>query len=322
MVDSARVATRWLFPVYTNELNWMFCWSYLMVEPATYEPSTLTWREKKRKFKESKLKDAHTTPLTPRKYYVFYVTMTAITMLRLLLNFAALWLFTSALGDIYPRSDDHTPMTDLPYDYTMYTFHRLHEMKKVWWAGMLFAASTVLHVIAYIIHRFHLVKLTTKNDTDEFNSMAFWFAHVGLLNWLLDIPGISVPTVRLPHVIVIILNATAALLFFCTVYFEKPIITAWGCYAPGTALVDLKYGVCPAFINDPFQPDTPVCDQPGVRCGEGAIRWKNILNETITRTFFISFISITIYFLGVASKVDYYNLSNRLVIETYNNKDG
>jgi len=322
MVDSAQTATRWLFPIYTNELNWMFCWSYVMVEKSLYEPSALKTGDKLKMIRQSKLEDIYNTPLTQRKKYVFYVAMTVMTLLRLGLNFSGLWMLTSALSNIAPRdSKDYTDMTNLPYMYTTYTFDQLSESREAWISGIIFATSTVIHFLMYAIHRFHIIKLTTNDASDgDWGYVYFWFAHVGLLNWLFDIPGINVPTVKFPHVIVILLNLTALLIFICTIYFEKPIITAWGCYAPGTSILDLKYGVCPAFINDPFQPDTPVCDQPGVRCGEGAVRWHHILNTTIVRSFVISSLSFIIYFISISAKIDYYSLSNRLVMQTSNKR--
>ena len=122
MVDSAKTATRWLFPVYTNEINWLFCWSYVMIEKSPYEPSLMSTSDKLKLISTTKLDDVYKSPLTQRKKYVFYIAMTVLTILRLGLNFSAVWLLTSALSNIAPTDDtDFTPMTNLPYMYTTYT---------------------------------------------------------------------------------------------------------------------------------------------------------------------------------------------------------
>lgn len=123
----------------------------------------------------------------------------------------------------------------------MQTFHvlRLHPLAKI--GGWCLLASTGLHMVMYSSHRYHLIRLLHNGDDSRaFSTPAFWFAHIGLLNWLLDLPGFRVPTVRNVHILVILINLTAGLVFFCTYYFQKPFVLAWGCYAPGTSILDLK----------------------------------------------------------------------------------
>lgn len=72
-------------------------------------------------------------------------------------------------------------------------------------------------------------------------------------------------------------------------------------------------GLCPAFINDPFNAHPPVCDQPGTRCGEEAIRWKSMYNQTIVETFLVSMASFCLYLISVGAKSKFYRLSRELV---------
>lgn len=92
-------------------------------------------------------------------------------------------------------------------------------------------------------------------------------------------------------------------------------INAWGCYAPGSSIEDLKFGVCPEFLNDVDDPLPPVCDQPGVRCGEEAVRWNNMFGHLRHEAFFVMMISFTLYILTVPAKTKFYLLSRDLVLE-------
>ncbi len=117
---SAETATRWLFPVYTNEFNWLFCWSYLMVEPAQYHPSSEGLGDRLRRWwsviRDPSSRKSHLqAPVTRRKYYTFYVGMTLLVLLRLLLNFAGFFLIVWAIRDFAPMSTDYSEEANLPY---------------------------------------------------------------------------------------------------------------------------------------------------------------------------------------------------------------
>lgn len=264
---SAETATRWLLTVYTNELNWLFCWSYAMIKPAPYHPPTETFQDRLSRWwsaiKSPESRKAHLyAPVTKRKYYAFYVSMTFIVLLRLMLNFAGFFLVIYAIRDFAPSSTDYSESANLPYQcvprharahpvhthrchrvdrYTLQTFHALatHRLAKI--GGWCLLASTGLHVVAYTMHRYHLVRLLQHGDTSEgFSTPAYWFGHIGLINWILDVPGFRVPTVGWVHILIFLINVTAGLVFFCAYYFQEPVTLAWGCYAPGTPVADLK----------------------------------------------------------------------------------
>ena len=97
-------------------------------------------------------------------------------------------------------------------------------------------------------------------------------------------------------------------------------INAWGCYAPGTSIEDLKFGLGPSFISDPEDPLPPVCDQPGVRCGEEAVRWNNVFGNLRHETFFVMMVSFTLYMLTIPAKTKFYVLSRNLNFEVKKNE--
>lgn len=138
------------------------------------------------------------------------------------------------------------------------------------------------------------------------------------MNWLLDVPGFRVPTVFWPHVIIVVFNLTAGLVMFLIFYFREPITLAWGCYAPGSTIQDLKYGLCPSFINDEQNAHPPVCDEPGTRCGEELIRWKTIFNDLLVDTALCAFASFSLYIITVPAKTKFYVLSRGLVYVEHN----
>lgn len=254
------------------------------------------------------------SPLGGRKYYIFYVGMTLITLCRLLLNFAGFWLVLWAIRDYAPHETDYTEDADLPYEYTLQTFAVLgsHPLARV--GGWCFLASTVLHIVAYSAHKNLLIRRLHHGEADKALSVpAFWAGHVSIINWLLDIPGIGVPTAVWLHILILLINFTAGLIFFCALWFEKPLTLAWGCYAPGTPIAEFKYGLCPQYIDDPQNAHPPVCDQPGVRCGEEGVRWNNMMRHTIIHTGFVLTISLALYLSSVSAKARFYMLSRDLV---------
>ena len=117
---SAATATRWLLTVYTNELNWLFCWSYWLVEPAQYVPSDETFLQRLRNWwhtiKSSKKTESHLmSPITKRKYFAFYAAQTFIAVTRLALNLTGFMLILDAIGDTSPSSTDQSVEANLPY---------------------------------------------------------------------------------------------------------------------------------------------------------------------------------------------------------------
>lgn len=300
-----------------------------MIPAAPYSPPSesfvdrfLRWLHLMKNPKEQK-SSLYKSTLNDRKYYAFYVGMTALTLTRLLLNFSGFFLILTAIDDYAPNENDYSENADLPYEYATQTFYVLqsHYLAKI--AGWLFLASTFLHVAAFLAHKhFLMIEFHSATEKDIFSVPDYWFGHLSLLNWIFDIPGIGVPTSRLIHIVIILINFTAGVVFAVAYWLEEPMTLAWGCYQPGTHIADMKYGLCPAYINDPQNAHPPVCDQPGVRCGEEEIRWKTILKHTLAHSGFILSISLAIYITSVAAKSQFYKLSQDLVRDTFETDRG
>lgn len=253
---------------------------------------------------------------TPRHYYTFYIYMTLLALLRLALNFTGFALIAYAIRNVVPYSNDYSTMADLPYQYTIQTFRVMARSNLAHIGGWCLLASTGLHLIMYKMHRMHLIRTVTIEGDAEFPTEYYWIAHLGLLNWLLDIPGHRVPTVFWPHVIIIVFNCTATLAFLCIFYFREPLILCWGCYEHDTDLESLDFGTCLACVyNNAQNAHPPVCDEPGTRCGEEVVRWKTILNKTLVDSAMVAAASFTFYIITVAPKVKFYVLSRELVYE-------
>ena len=300
-----------------------------MIPAAPYSPPLegitdrfLRWLNLVKNLSQNK-KTLYQSALSGRKYYAFYVGMTILTILRLILNFTGFFLIYTAISDYAPHENDYSESADLPYEYATQTFYVLQTNYLSTIAGWCFLASTFLHVAAYIAHKhFLILQLNSNKPKASFSVPDFWIGHISILNWVFDLPGIGVPTSTLTHIVIILINISAGLIFAAALWMEKPITLAWGCYQPGTSIIDLKYGLCPSYINDPQNAHPPVCDQPGVRCGEAEIRWKTILKQTLAQSGFILSISVAIYLTSVSAKSQFYMLSQDLVQDTtdYNNK--
>lgn len=63
-----------------------------------------------------------------------------------------------------------------------------------------------------------------------------------------------------------------------------------------------------------------MCDQPGTRCGEEEIRWKNMFGHTIMETAIMCTFSILIYLVSVSAKTKFYTLSRDLVVKLNTDK--
>jgi hypothetical protein len=87
------------------------------------------------------------------------------------------------------------------------------------------------------------------------------------------------------------------------VLFEKPFIDAWQCYPEGTSVYDLKYGVCPAFLGRQI---SPICDQPGIRCGRETTRYSSEFHTAMSLTQLLLSVSFAIYIASVTPKVQYW----------------
>jgi len=291
-----------------------------MIESAPYVPPTETFNQRLKRWwstvrNPDKRRSHMKSPVGPRKYYTFYLSQSILVLLRILLNFAGFWLISNAIGDVVLRTDDYSATADIPYIYVSQTVHALQHSTYAHAGGWLLLASTILHLISYANHRYHLVRTIDIDGNAEFPAAWFWLAQVSVINWFFDISGVGVPTVQWTHIFILLFNLTGTLVFVCILYFEEPLTLAWGCYAPGTPIAELKYGLCPGYINNPQNAHTPVCDQPGSRCGEEVIRWKTMYRHIMVEAFYVVMASVALYATSIGAKINYYVLSRELVFD-------
>lgn len=128
-------------------------------------------------------------------------------------------------------------------------------------------------------------------------------AYVSIVNWSVDLPGISLllrgePISKVPTVLIILLNVVCGTLLTFIELAVTPLQHAWGCYPPGSTLSDYKWGVCPRFTGS--SEPTPVCDQPGVTCFYADSPEPFETNRTVATN--IVGISIAIYLIALRGR--------------------
>ena len=121
-MSNAETATRWLLTVYTNELNWLFCWSYWLIEPCKYVAPDETLGERFSRWwktvRSAKETERHlSSPVSKRKYFAFYVAQTILALTRLVLNFVGFMLILDSIRNVSPQSKDENVEANLPYQY-------------------------------------------------------------------------------------------------------------------------------------------------------------------------------------------------------------
>jgi hypothetical protein len=138
------------------------------------------------------------------------------------------------------------------------------------------ALLTLLPSLAAWITLFTLCK-HAKTDPIEARHVntAFGLCHVGVLNWLLDIPAGHTDCAR---VVRILLNLTAAGAFTLGILLASPLERAWGCYGD-VDVYKLTQGYCAdhyvfaevdGVVSGPHWYDLPACYTPlsvATRCG-------------------------------------------------------
>lgn len=164
--------------------------------------------------------------------------------------------------------------------------------------------SAGLYVLSYIHLRFHLIHVESKSPGSVvIPEKLYWLSHFSIINFSLDLPAASVPSVRLSRLLVCVLNIIAIGIIVFVAVFEKQFIDAWQCYPEGTGVKDLKYGLCPAFLG---VKTSPICDQPGIRCGRETNRYDSTFSSTITLCRHILCVSLAVYIVSITPKIQYW----------------
>jgi hypothetical protein len=175
---------------------------------------------------------------------------------------------------------------------------------------MCFVASLVLWVLSYFHQRYHLLHVLRKAPVAgliRIPARMYYFAHFGGLNFSFDLPGASVPSVKLSRFLVCAINVCAGVIVVFTTFVIEPFTKAWGCYAPYDDYTDYIYGMCPAYFSNDAARLQPVCDQPGDRCGNGVVYTQHTLHRAQTIAIYMTAVSVSFYLLSIQPKVVYYN---------------
>lgn len=163
------------------------------------------------------------------------------------------------------------------------------------------AASAGLYLIAYALH----VTQRSRLKVHVVQPVLYGTAHVSVLNFLLDLPGRYVPTVKRSHTILVIVNLIAGLTLFLTHASAKPLQEAWGCYQPAliSSLRDYNRGMCP---GDPTSTANICTERPYTNCEENFtvdVFAKEIHYATQAVVF-----GLIVYGISVGSKISFYKL--------------
>lgn len=324
---NASTVTRWLFPVFTSEISFLFRLPIFLVpvlpadmvvlaQTQNYLKSTAfrvnnEWTEAVSAY-EKRQAALYARP-TLRKYVNFATVHTVFAILGLVLNFIWLVLWWVALENIAPFADASSHSAKRHYiNQSVNALFHTHPGRAGSW---ILLASVLLYIVQYLHHRHHLVRLALHHPGHPETRLPrhlYILTHLSIINFLLDIPDINVPTSRFTRVFVVTANIIAGSVFVVAFVLQQPMTEAWGCYAPGTPYTGLKYGLCPRFLDDPQNVLPPVCDQTGVECGDGVARWKDMFVHDIHVAYIVLVVSFIVYLpLTLDNRIRFYRSATR-----------
>lgn len=214
----------------------------------------------------------------------------AVFIIRSFLNLAAivLLLFDLRESKIWSGSELHKISTIFYGTYATYGWYCL-------------AASLFVYVVSYFHQRYHLA--SEKAGLTEIPEKLYWFSHLSIVNFSLDFPGATVPAVTASRLIICVINIIAVLIVVFVVVFEERFIEAWDCYPAGTSYAEHKYGLCPMFLDRTV---SPVCDQPGIRCGRERVMAKAGFQNGLSLAHLFLSVSFAIYVISITTKITYW----------------
>ena len=163
----------------------------------------------------------------------------------------------------------------------------------------LMAISAGLYGLAYALHVF------LRQKPHPLQPVLYGTAHVSLLNFLLDLPGRHVPTVKRSHALLVIVNFIAGLTLFITYATATPLQEAWGCYQPSliNSLRDYDRGLCP---GDPTSTANICTERPYTNCEE------NFKVDVFAKEMHYAMqgvvFGLIVYGISVGSKISFYKL--------------
>ena len=113
-------------------------------------------------------------------------------------------------------------------------------------AAWMLLASAVLWIIVMALVACAPLTITFGEETHVFNVCSA--LHLGVLNWLLDIPGAGSKTTYYTHIITIAANIAAASAIVLGLTLAPGLARAWSCY-PTIPISGLNSGTCASNFN-------------------------------------------------------------------------
>ena len=158
-------------------------------------------------------------------------------------------------------------------------------------AWIFLAVSAGLHLVSYLHHRIHLHVLERPLPI---NRGLYAVAHVGVLNFVLDLPGRRIPDVRGSHVVILLGGLITGVYLFFVYITLVPLDDAWACYDPAvSSVLDYSHGLC----SNPN-----ICLEASIDCD----RKKTAMSAAQAAAEQIVSGLLVVYFLSIPSKIAYY----------------
>ena len=140
------------------------------------------------------------------------------------------------------------------------------------------------------------------------DEVAFCLAHVSIVNFVLDVPGIAAGT-RLwwHHVVLLIVNLIAVATVLAGLTWVEDYAHAWHCYGTHATLEELEYGYCMTWPGV-SAPPRGICDAgsqtgPHPGCAETSIPQTEILGRTFYVFLHVILFSVAVYVAMVPAKL-------------------
>jgi len=187
--------------------------------------------------------------------------------------------------------------------------HDSLETATEWSSGRFLLIAFLIHTLQYLTHLYHLAhNIAANNHVEEsvINFPMYALAHISIVNFCIDLPGLVIPDVRLTNVSIILINIVAVSMYVFLLMAEEPMIQGWGCYPPWSNINDLKDGLCPAYLSlhNPENALAPVCTIPGARCDTFQAQWSATMSTAFVTARTMLSISFGLYLWSIPTKVE------------------
>lgn len=168
----------------------------------------------------------------------------------------------------------------------------------------LFIISMVLWLFSNAHIHYH-----THDTPLEFNTAWYYVAHASIINFVLDLPSIGMPTTTIPFAISIILNIIIVIGLCKFIFIDEVLNDAWGTYNPMyyPDITTYIYGMRPtghSAESNAFWNKHMIRGQP---------ERDNIsdLDEYVHMTIVLLFVKMVVYIIAIPAEVEYYLLNKK-----------